>query len=109
MVQSSEGALDQAGQLIRRAVNSLVQGRCLVNDRDRLAAFEAGFDHAAYIVIATLLGAVLIAQVDFDLRNVIAEPAQGILHDATDLSGHCLVPFDIMVGIDLDLHGILLL
>jgi hypothetical protein len=108
MAQPSEGAFDQAGQLICSAVNGLVQGRCMVDDRDRLLAFEAGFYHAAYIVIAALLGTVLIAQVDFDLRNMIAKSAQGILHNASHLSGQRLVPIDIMVGIDLDLHGILL-
>jgi hypothetical protein len=109
MVQPSEGALDQSGHLIRSTVNGLVQGRCLVSDRDGSLAFEVGFHHAAYVVIAALLGAVLIAQVDFYLRNVIAESAQGTLHDATNLSGQRLVTFDVMVSIDLDLHGSLLL
>jgi hypothetical protein len=36
---------------------------------------------------------------------VIADSARGSLHYATDLSGQRLATFDIMVGIDLDLHG----
>jgi hypothetical protein len=40
---------------------------------------------------------------------VIAAAAQGTLHNATDLRSERLVTFDIMVGIDLDLHGSLLL
>jgi hypothetical protein len=36
---------------------------------------------------------------------VLAEPAQGILHYATDVSGQRLAAFDVMVGIDLDLHA----
>jgi len=43
MALPSEGALDQSGQLICSAVDGLVQGRCLVSDRDGLAAFEADF------------------------------------------------------------------
>jgi hypothetical protein len=79
-----------------------------MSDRNGLVTFEAGFHHATHVVIAALLVAVLIAQVDFDLRNVIAESAQGILHDASDLGGQHLVTFDVMVSMDLDLHGILL-
>ena len=109
IAQPPEGALDQSGQLICSAVDGLVQGRGLVSDRDGLAAFEAGFHHATHVVIAALLVAVLIAQVDLHSRDVIAESAQGALHYATDLSGQRLVTFDVMVGIDLDLHGVLLL
>jgi hypothetical protein len=104
IAQPPEGALDQSGQLICSAVNGLVQGRGLVRDRDGLAAFEAGFHHATHVLIAALLFAVLIAQVDFHSRDVIADSAQGTLHDATDLSGQRLATFDVTVGIDLDLH-----
>jgi hypothetical protein len=106
IAQPPESALDQSGQLIRSAVNGLVQGRSLVSDRDRLVAFEAGF-HRAMHVIAALLFAVLITQMDLHSRDVIADSTQGILHYATDLNGQRLMTFDITVGIDLDLHGVL--
>jgi hypothetical protein len=80
----------------------------MVSDRNRLTAFEAGFHHATHVVIAMLLVAVLIAQVNFHSRNVMAELAQGTFYEVTDVSSQCLVTFDIAVGIDLDLHGILL-
>ena len=76
-----------------------------MSDRNGLAAFEAGFHHAAHVVIAAFLVAVLIAQVDLHSSDVIADSARGSLHYATDLSGQRLATFDIMVGIDLDLHG----
>jgi hypothetical protein len=107
--QPPEGALNHSNQLVRGTVDGFVQGHGLVSDRDRLAAFEAGFNHAAYVVIAALLVAVLIAQVDFHSCDVIADFAQGTLHYATDLMGQRVVTFDVMVGIDLDLHSILLL
>jgi hypothetical protein len=44
---------------------------------------------------------------DIHSRDVIAEMAQSTLHCATDLSGQSLVTFDVMVGVDLDLHGVL--
>jgi hypothetical protein len=102
----SEGALDQSGQLACSAVDSLGHGCFLVSDRDGLPAFEAGFHHAALVVLAGFVGA-LVAQVDLHSRDVIAEMAQSTLHYATDLSGQSLVTFDVMVGIDLDLHGVL--
>jgi hypothetical protein len=77
-----------------------------VSDRDGLAAFEAGFHHAAFVALAVLMG-VLIAQVDFHTGDVIAESAQGTFHISLDLSDQLLMTFYGMVGIDLDLHGVL--
>jgi hypothetical protein len=109
IVLPPKGALDQIGQLICSAVNGLVQGGCLISDSDRLAAFKTGFHHAAHVINAALFVAVLIAQVDLHSCDVIAESAQSILYYATDVIGQRLVTFDVMVGIDLDLHGVLLL
>lgn len=77
-----------------------------MSDRDRLAAFEAGF-HRATHVIAALLLAVLITQVDLHSRDVIADSAQSTLDYVTDLSGQRLMTFDVTIGVDLDLHGVL--
>ena len=74
----------------------------------KLAAFEAGFHYATHVVSADLLVAVLIAQVDFHARDVIAKQVQGTLDHAADLSGQCFSTFDVAVRIDLDLHGALL-
>jgi hypothetical protein len=81
----------------------------MVSDRNRLMALEACFQHATNIIIAVLLVAVLISQVDFHSRDVIADLAQGTFYDVTEMSGQFLVTFDIMVGINLYLHGIFLL
>jgi hypothetical protein len=95
--------------LIRSAVNGLVQSGCLISDRDGLTTFEADIHHAAHVLITALFVAVLIAQVDIHQGDVIAETAQSILDYSTDLISQRLVTFDVMVGIDLDLHGVLLL
>jgi hypothetical protein len=108
IVPPLEGVLDQSGQLIRSAVDGLVQGRGMVRDRDGLVAFEAGFHHAALVVLDALVAA-LVTKVDLHSSDVIADSAQGTLHYATDLSGQRLVIFYVMVGVDLDLHGVLLL
>jgi hypothetical protein len=108
VAQPPEGALDQSGQLICSAVDGVVHGRSLVSDGDGLAAFEAGFHHAALVVPAGLLVAVLVAQMDFQLRDVIVESTQGTFHYATDLSGQRLVNGDIVIGVYLNPHGVLL-
>jgi hypothetical protein len=45
--------------------------------------------------------------VDLHSCDVIAESAQLTLHHATDVSAQRVETFDVMVGIDLDLHGVL--
>jgi hypothetical protein len=95
--------------LICSAVNGLVQSGCLISDRDRLTTFEADVHHTAHVVIPALLVTVLIAQVDVHEGDVIPESAQSIIDYSTDLISQRLVTFDVMVGIDLDLHGVLLL
>jgi hypothetical protein len=109
IAQAPQGAIDQSTQLISSTVNGWMQGFSMVGDRNRLVTFEACFHHATHVIVAALLVAVLIAQVDFHSRDVIADLAQGTFYDATDMSDHCLVTFDIVVGINLDLHGVLLL
>jgi hypothetical protein len=104
-----EGVLNQSGQLICSAVNGFVQSSCMVRDRDGLAPFEAGFQHATHGVMADLFVAVLVAQMDLYSRDVIAESAQGALHDTINLSGQRLMNFDVVSGVYLYLHGVLLL
>ncbi len=55
----AKGALDQSGQLTGSAVDSLDHGGRLVSDRDGLAAFEAGFHHAALVVLGDLVAALV--------------------------------------------------
>jgi hypothetical protein len=74
-----------------------------------LAAFKMGFDLATEVVIAALLVAVLVAQVNIHLSDVFAESVESILYYTADLSDQRLMAFDVVVGIDLDLHGVLLL
>ena len=74
----------------------------------KVKAFEAGFHHAALVVLAALVAAP-VAQVDFHSGDVIAESAQGALHYASDLCSQRLVTFDIVTGVYLNLHGVLLL
>lgn len=106
VVQSTKCTLDQSGQLIRGIVDGLVQSGCHVCDHDRLKAFEAGFHHAALVVLAALIS-ILITQMDFHSCDAIAEPCQCSGHDLGDLGCQRFATFNVMVGIDLDLHQLL--
>jgi hypothetical protein len=108
IVQPPEGAFNQTAQLISSAVNGLIQGLGMMSDCDRLAALETGFEHATHVVNAVLLVAVLIAQVDLHSSDMLAGSAQGIFYDTTKVSGLCFVTFNVTVGINLDLQGVLL-
>jgi len=87
---------DRTEQLLRRLADN-------AQVASMLAAFQAGFHHAARVALI----AVFIAQMYLHSRNVIAQVAQRALHYSTDLGDQSLVAFDVMVGIDLNLHGIL--
>ncbi len=107
VVLPSESALYQFGQLIRSAVDGLVQSWCLVSDCNWLSSFEAGFHHAALVAGAVPM-ACLVAQMDFHLRDVSAESAQGTLYFPVDLVNQRLVTHYIVVCVNLNLHYILL-
>jgi hypothetical protein len=47
--------------------------------------------------------------VNIHLSDVFAESAESILYYAADLSDQRLMACDVVIGIDLDLHGVLLL
>jgi hypothetical protein len=99
-----ECAFDQSDQLLCRTSDALVQGVRVVGSRQRLMAFEVGFHHTAFIVVATL-EAVLVTHVNLQPRDVIAEMTQDSFHFASGPSRQRLVTFNVMVGVDLDLHG----
>ena len=57
-------------------------------------------------MVATLLVAVLVAQVHFHSRNVMTESDELILNDPSDLSRQLFTAFDVMVCIDLNQHSV---
>jgi hypothetical protein len=85
-MDACEDILDHVNQFICSTANGLIQGVCLISDRDGLAAFKMGFDLATKVVIAALLVAILVAQVNIHLGDVFAESAESILYYAADLS-----------------------
>ncbi len=73
----------------------------------RLVSFNTGFQNATLVVRAAFVGAVF-SQMDLDAGDVTAVTTQGGLNFASGPSRQRLVTFDVMVGIDLDLHGFIL-
>ncbi len=108
IVQPPEVAFDHSAQLFCGAIDGVVQGFRLMSDCNGCVTLKAGFDHAAFVVLAAFVAA-LVAQVNFYPRDVMADPAQSFLHGVTDPGELNLVSFNIVVGIYLDLHGVLLL
>lgn len=105
--RTSERAVDQPVQFVCRASDSLVQIVRVLGDRQWGAALQAGLNQATFVVLARLL-AVLVAQMNLDPRDVIAVPGQGVFDFACGPSRQCLVAFNVVVGIDLDLHDFFL-
>jgi hypothetical protein len=76
-----------------------------------MVALETSLHHAALVVLSSLhifRWPVFIAQMHFNARNVIAEVAQAMFDDAANVSGQRFIACNVVVGIDLDLHAVLL-
>lgn len=104
----SECAVDKLGQRRGRSVHRRLDGPGVVSHRERFPAFEARF-HRASFVIRAALGAVLVPEMNFHARNVIAEMFQRGSHDGADVSAQCFVVANGVVGIGQNLHGVPLL
>jgi len=76
----------------------------VVGSSHRLVAFEVGFHHAALVIGAAFVAG-LVAQVDLHPRDVIAEMTQGTFDFASGPRRQCLMTFNMMISIDLDLHA----
>jgi len=101
--QPPDRALQRSLQLVRRALDRLVQSRCCMFDGGGLATFETGLNHAV-LVIRTSLTSVYVTKVDFDSRDVIGTVGEGILHQSFDVGGQGITPVNGIVRTDLDVH-----
>lgn len=77
----------------------------MVSDSDRVAPLESSLHYAALIML-TALATVLVAQMDLDPRDAIARMGQRLDDDTSDPGLQRFVMLDIVVGIDLDQHGV---
>src|SRR5690606_20385869 len=77
VVGLAERGLERLQQLVRRAADRLLDALGLVRHRDRLAARDAGLEHAPYVLGPGLAAAVVVAHMGFDPRDLLAEPAHG--------------------------------
>ena len=100
-----EGMLDQVAQFVGRASNRLMYGLRIARYVERLMAFQPGLHRATQRMGGALRRTVLVLQMDLDAGDMRGLMGHGVLDDFANVSGQSLAALDIMVGIDLYLHG----
>jgi hypothetical protein len=100
---SAQSAFEQSSQFLAGAADSLLQGCPFVADCDRLTAGRSSLHKAAFVDAARFAG-VLVAEMDFDPGDLIAELAQSGVDLGLDLTGKIFAAFDVGICIHLDLH-----
>ncbi len=104
LLQPTKGALDQVSELVGRSVDGVVHRRGLMGDGGGWAAFKPSFHHATFFVPGGF-GPVLVRDVNLHASDVRGEMLQGVFHHAADVGAESFAALDVVVGIDLDLHG----
>lgn len=104
----AEGMINKTLQLVGCAINCLADSRSLIGNGNRLATFDPRFHHASFIVRASALFAVFIAEMDLDAGNMLRDVVQGSFHHPFGMPDHLLVASNVMIRIDLNFHKILL-
>lgn len=78
--------------------------RASVFSSDRLSlSRKPSLEHAA-LVIATMLVTALVGEMNLHARDPIGEPSEGGLHDLANVIREAHMAFDVVVGIDQNLH-----
>jgi hypothetical protein len=104
-VQLPQGAFNGAFQLSSSPLDYVVHIRSRVRNGGWLTPLEASLHHAVLVVLTDLV-AVLVTQVNFHSCDLIAKSAQGVGYRALDVARERFVPFDGVIGVDLDLHRV---
>lgn len=107
VVELVELFVESAFELIRRTVEGLIYVAAMVRHNRRRAPLHAGFHGAALVVPATF-GTVFVAQMNFDPSDACGKTAQHVGHDFLYVGYQFLATFDVLVRVDLNLHGIFL-
>ena len=95
--------VDRAFDLVRRAVDGLVERLRVVRDGRRHVAADVSLDQAALVGLS-VLQMVLIGEVDFNSGDALSEALQCGPHDLFDTGRQALTGVDVVVAIDLNLH-----
>jgi len=97
-------ALKSVLQLVRRTGDSLTRSRRLARHRNGLPSLKAGFHDALFIILAMFSG-IFVGDMNFDARDVRAKVAERFGDRSFYVCHECLVPFNIMAGVDLNFHA----
>jgi hypothetical protein len=99
----SEGAFDRLFQVVNGAMDRLFHSAFLMRHDDGLAAVAAHLDHAAFVIMASLMTDG-IAKVHIDPPYTVSVAVQCGMDYRLHLSGRLLAAFDVGVCPDLDQH-----
>ena len=105
LVRLAEMAFQPLSERIRRLARRAVDRVRLARHPDRLAAADPRFDRAG-LVVRPVLGAVLVADMDFDPRQLAFESRELLAHRRLDPLGDVFRAHHRTIGIELHLHGI---
>ena len=86
-----------------RALDGFIQTRGMLRHRSRLPVLKTSF-HGAPLLRNAGPSRVFIRQMDFNPRDSLTESAQRVLHHPGDVCGQPLIPIDVVIRIDLNLH-----
>jgi len=106
IVQSPELVIDQLRQFLDRAIDSLLYMFGLVGHSDGILSLQPCLDDATFVSAAFV--AVLVAEVDLHPGNLLGESLQCALYHGLRLLSHFFAAFNVVVGIDLNFHILIL-
>lgn len=98
MLEPPQRMVNEVSHFLCSSINSLLKRGAIMGNRNGLKAFKVGFYHAAQALITVLLFTILIAQVNINGRNTIADSDQNIFHDILDPFDHGLIAFNVVVS-----------
>ena len=106
--EAAEGGFEMAFHFFSSSGDGLLEVVGFAGDDKRLEASRTDFELAA-LVLRACLGAVAVAEVDFDPRELLVEAVEYTMQLAFDKAGEFCVKRNVPVAVDLNLHESILL
>lgn len=105
IVDSTHCAAEQVSQFLNGALYRLRHDWRLIGHGYRLAAFQAGFHHAALVILAVFTR-IFIAQMDLNSGDLLGKSRQIVVNTVLNHGGQGFRVLDVGVGVDLNFHGL---
>jgi hypothetical protein len=104
VAQLAEQMFERMAELGGGTVYGLIESRGVVSHGNRLVTLWTGFHLATHVVAAALV-TVFVFEMDFYASQVLFEPFESRFDRGTDPVLQTDTVLDVVVAIDLDLHG----